>query len=56
MKAAPGATPKPAQQLPQHNRADPDQDCHRSTFPDQGVHELAHLHIRHAQKRSSFAA
>jgi hypothetical protein len=56
MKAAPGAMPKPAQQLPEHNRANPGKDGYRSSLPDQGMHELAHLRIRHAQNRSSFAA
>lgn len=56
MKAAPGAMPKPAQQLPHHNSTDPAKDGHRSSLPDQGMYELAHLRIRHGQNRSSFVA
>jgi hypothetical protein len=56
MKAARGSTPNPAQQLPQHHSADPAKDGHRPGLPDQGMHELAHLRIWHAENRSSFAA
>jgi hypothetical protein len=56
MQGAHGATPNPAQKLPQHDSADPAEDGHRSALPDQGMHELAHLRIRHAENRSSFAA
>jgi hypothetical protein len=56
MKASHGAKPDPAEQLPQHHSADPAKDGDRSGLPDQGMHELAHLRIRHAQNRSSFAA
>jgi hypothetical protein len=56
MKGAFDSPPYPAKQFPEDESAAAAKNEKRSGLPHQGVDDLAHLGIRHAEKRSSFAA
>ena len=56
MKNAVRSAPDPAQQLPQHDRADKAENEHRPRLPEQHLNKLVHVRVRHAWKWSSFIA